>query len=158
MLVTVAELRAAINSGTFLQIFDEDADGAVADDDRNVAFVLERASAKVLSRLPPTYRSWAEIAARLPEHAPMLLKSAAIDFAYCLALDRHPEFGKTYGREEADARWKRAEAEMELVAKAIQRLIEVPEMPANVGGSARSGDPDDPTPRVKLFADGTGIF
>jgi len=156
--VTPAEFRSTFNPGTYLSIFDDNNDGIVADDDPNVALVLERAHSKVVSYLPLNFRSWAELSERLPAHAPILLKGAELDFGFCLAMDRHPEFAKTYGGEERDKRWKRAEGEMDRVARAMLRLVEVPETPTNVGGLVRSSDPHDPSRRRRLFTGKTGIF
>lgn len=142
-----ADLQAALNPGTFLQCFDDDNDGSVDDDDPNVAQVIRRAHSEVLSYLPRVYDG-------LPNATPTLLFSAELDYALAFSFDRHPEFAKTYGTEQRDSAWKRAEGKMERVANSIQQLTDnaPAAAPATEGGIVC-----DPNPRHVICdsADGT---
>lgn len=154
-----SDLQSALGPGTFLNIFDDDNDGTVILADENVAQVLALAHAEVISYLPDVY-------AKLPPETPsgivagndtipVLLKSAELTYAIVFAIDRHPEFAKTYGLENRDALWKRAEAKMDRLRKAIQQIAATdspPEpAPGNTGGIVR-----DSGPRVFIdSADGT---
>lgn len=149
--ITETDLKNALNSATWVHLFDDDGDGNVTAAQANVTLVLERAHEEVLSYLPNLY-------ATLPASSPVikLLKSAELDFAYTLALERRPELAKSMGENTIDARWKRAQARMDRIQKSIQRITNDPPggaLPANVGGIVRSGDPDDTEPRAKFWID-----
>jgi hypothetical protein len=156
--ISATDLKNALNLSVYAQIFDDNQDGTVGDSDANVLLVLERAHAEVLSYLPAIYET---LPNELPSSVPTLLKSAELDYACALALDRRPELNRAMGVEERDSRWARAEKKMERIAKAIQRITDNAPGgadPANVGGHMRSGDPDYPEVPDPVFKAGLGDF
>lgn len=115
--ITPSDLRTALTARVYEQVFDDDGDGTVADDDPEVQLVIERAHAEVLSYLP---RIWDK---SLPTDVPPLLKSAELDFAVALAFERHPEYVRSVGEEARERRWTRAERKMERIVDGAQVVV-----------------------------------
>lgn len=124
------ELRIALGTATFLAIFDENNDGTA--DAEAVTLVQVRAHARVVSRLVDVFG--ANIPASLSTTAPILLKDAELDYATALAWQRHPEYVRAHGKNEAIAAMERADQTMARVQSAIARLSDFATKPANVGG------------------------
>lgn len=148
---TETEFKNALNANIWVHIFDDDGDGIVSAAQANVTLVLERAYHEVLSYLPNLY-------ATLPPASPVitLLKSAQLDYAVTMALEKRPEFARSMGEETIEARWKRAEKRMDRIRMSIQRLTDNAPggaLPANVGGTVLNGTAEDPDTPVKTFED-----
>lgn len=136
-LITPDDLKAALGPGVYVQIFDDDGDGVVTDDDDAVLLVIERAHAEVVSY---ALRIWDA----MPPGIPPLLKSAELDFAVALAFERHPEYVRAYGEEGRERRWKRASTKMERIAAQAQIVGEGspdPKTDIEAGGSITIPNP-----------------
>lgn len=147
--ITADDLLAALGSAAFLAIFDDDNtnDLAAVKGTTQVALVVERAHAEVLSYVPRAYDD-------LPSGIPTLLKSAELDYAVALSFERHPEYVRTFGEEKRLERWNRAERKMERIADAAQILTDnaPAASPATEGGVVV--DPND-NRLIISSADGT---
>lgn len=148
--IVQADVETLFTPAILIQLFDTDNDSIVEPNSPEIAQVIERAHAEVESYMPNLYET-------IPTNTPVLLKSAALDYAYTFSLERRPELATAYA-EEAKARWARAEKRMDRVQKSIQRLIDNAPTgdPVNVGGVVRSGNPDDTALLDKWFMDGLG--
>ncbi|WP_394849694.1 DUF1320 domain-containing protein [Pendulispora brunnea] len=118
--ITPSDLRLALTPDTFLEIFDDDRDRVVTDEDPAVEQVLERAQGDVESYLLRIYGTLPPPAAGVPR----LLKSAALDYAIAYSFERHPEYVRSFGEEKRAERWLRAERRMERIAQAVQILAD----------------------------------
>lgn len=153
--VSPSDLKAAVGPQVYVQIFDDDGDGNVSDNDAGVQLVLERAHAEVLSYLPRLYGiAVVDDPTRLPQGIPTLLKSAELDFAVALSFERHPEYVRSYGEEGRSLRWKRAEAKMQRIGDAKQIPTDNVPPPQPVTGGGVITDPN-PRRTIVTSADGT---
>lgn len=132
-------LQNALGPVTYTAIFDDSSLGAGHENATAVDQVLARAHAKVVSRLVSVY-GVAGIPSVLPATVPELLVDAELDYAVALAWQRHPEYVRAIGaKHSAAAAYERADATMQNVADAIQRLPDVAATPTNVGGVVTDG-------------------
>jgi len=92
--------------------------------------VIERAEQEVMSWLVNEYGPDVPNATNLA--GDLFLKGCALEYAYCYAFDRYPEYAKV--EEGREGRYKRAEERMERVLQSRQRPTSLPKPPANVGG------------------------
>lgn len=146
--ITASDLAAALGAQVYMQIFDDASTGDIptVDASAQVELVIERAHSEVLSYVPAIYES-------LPTSIPTLLKSAELDYAVALSLERHPEYVRAYGEEAREKRWMRAEKKMGRIVQSIQQITDGAPAgrPGNVGGVIR-----DTAPRVMVDGpDGT---
>ena len=109
-------------------------------------------SSKVLEWLGPVYD--VAILSAVQQNAVVRLVK---DVCQAYAAQRHPEFMRGVDGYKAMAQ---AEKELENLRKGLTNLgtKDPPEPAANQGGDVDSGDPNDQTPRDKLFLDGTGDY
>lgn len=145
-----ADLEDRLSAEVVKQILDDNLDGAA--DATPVTRLQKDSSSKVDSYLRPIYGKAMPLAAPYPNEVIRL----ALDVAEALAAKRHPAYVRRAWKELMDA----AEADLDKLRRGVVRLdVGVPPEPAaNEGGSVRSGDPANPTPNPKFFADGTGDF
>lgn len=150
-LITAADLKLALTPRVYEQVFDDDMDGTVADDEQQVTLVIERAHAEVLSYLP---RAWGDGAGSIPTDVPPLLKSAELDYAVALSLERHPEYVRSVGEDARERRWARAERKMERIVEGAQVVVENAPPAAAAAPILQGGIIYNPNPR-RTIVDGS---
>lgn len=142
-------LRAALSAATYMALFDDEQTGShsIVDASDAVRFTLRRAHARVVSRLPPIYRTLPSAA--VADDIPALLQDAELLYACGLAYDRHAEYARAYGRPKFDE----ADDIMDKVQAAILMIADNPPEPAprNVGGTVTSLGP-------RAFVDSSGNY
>lgn len=149
--ISQTDLENALSVSTVLAIFD---DGTGTVNSTAVAAVIDRAEAEVDSYLIVIYDL------PLPNQADRLLKHCALQFAICFAMEKHPEYVRTFGEQQRTGPlYERAHALMTRIAKALQRLPDQTVAASNVGGDTTSvaDDLEYPTP-PKTFFTGMGDF
>jgi hypothetical protein len=137
-LITAADLRNALRPATYLAIFDYDNSGDIAtvDGSDQVALVLRRAHARVVSRVGVIYN-------KIPDgtdtpNIPELLKDAELNYAIGISFDAAPEYTKAYGHDpQRKAAYDQAKETMELLQEAILLIVDFPPepKPMNSGGA-----------------------
>lgn len=136
------DLQNALNKTTFVEMFDDDNNGFVETGNPAVTLVLQRAHAEVMSYMA---RIYGVMPVEPPGNAPMLLKSAELDYAVALSYERHPEYVRTFGEEKRAERWARGEKKMAQISLALQVIAPTdnpPEpQPRNVGGIVTNSGP-----------------
>lgn len=136
---TAEMLRAVLGPATYMAIYDDEQTGDVEFVDRAdaVKFTLRRAHARVVSRLPPIYRTLPTTS--IADDIPALLQDAELLYACGLSYDRHPEYARVYGR----PKFVEADEIMDNVQAAILMIADNPPepSPANVGGTVTSKGP-----------------
>lgn len=152
--ITQSELSYALSATSYAAIFDQDNDGIA--DGPVVDAVIARASAMVDAWISPVYTGPFPIT---QSPVPAMIRELTVQYALAIAYERRPDVTRTLeGANSNDAaRWARADAMGQRLKGAIQRIVELP-IPANEGGTVRSGDPNNPTPKAKFFVDGMGDF
>ena len=146
--ITQADLEARLSVEVVKQILDDDNDGAA--DATPVDQLCKDASSKVAGYLRGTYDLDA-----VATNTPHEVKRLALDVAVAYAAQRHAE----YVRRDWQSLMEQVDKELKALRKAETRLDVVgsPEPPANVGGTAESGNPDLPDPGPR-FTDNWGDF
>lgn len=147
--IAQTDLESALSAETVAQLFvDDTAPGVV--NTTAIADVIDRAEGEVDSYLFGVVDVSQLVA------ADRMLKQCALEFAICFSFERHPEYVKTFGESQrgGDTRFKRAQARMERVQAAIQRLPDQAgaNTPVNVGGVVQST-----TPNMLLGSNGNGF-
>jgi hypothetical protein len=128
-----ADLENALSVPTVLAIFD---DGSGTVNASAINAVIDRAEAEVDSYLPSNYP------AGTPAPSDRLLKHAALEFAVCFSMEKHPEYVRNFGEEpRTNPRYTRARQLMQRIVDGVQRLPDTPTKPRNVGGVVYSAGP-----------------
>jgi hypothetical protein len=159
--VTAQMLCDTLSQTTYMAIFDDTNSNlrATVDASTPVVLLLNRAHALTISWLPGIYKT---LPAEPPATAPYLLVSAELDMAVCLAYRRHPEFVRTYSAEPGGKlvqEWVEMMKRVQIAEQEIAPNDNPPEAkPENTGGKVESGDPANPVPVAKFFANGTTDF
>lgn len=147
--IVQSDLEDRLSVAVVKQIYDDTNAGAASANP--ISRLLKDASSKVAGYLRPIYDLDA-VAAAPPNEVIRL----SLDVAEALAAKRHPEYVRRDWKELLAA----AESDLDKLRRGVTRLDVklAPEPAANEGGSVRSGDPLNPLPVAKSFANGTGDF
>lgn len=149
--IAQVDLENALGKNTVAAVFDDTGSGLVSTS--AVAACLAYASAEVDAFLAGPY----DVVLPLV-NPPDVVKFAAVDFACAYASRRRPDLMRAMNEKSWTDFRDAAVAKMTLYAKAVERLPRTTAIPSNVGGTVRSGDPLNPVPPPKTFANGTGDF
>ena len=147
--ITQSDIEDRLSVAVVKQIYDDSNAGTASANP--ISRLIKDASSKVAGYLRGIY-DLTLIAASPPNEVIRL----TLDVAEALAGKRHPE----YVRRDWKVLMELAENELVAIRKGVARLdvVGAPENAANEGGTVRSGDPLNPTPPAKKFANGTGDF
>lgn len=156
--LTQADVTGRLSSRVLVAIFNDDGDGSLSTAEEDVVedFILD-AESEVEQQVAKTYGKAGLVWLRAQTtSAPRAIKRMALDLFEVRAYRRHPEYIR--------AEWQERETAVQrsLTALRVRELeldtIGSPEPAVNEGGAVESGDPDDTTPAVKFFINGTGAF
>ena len=158
--ITQTDVEKRLTAAFIRQVYDDDADGTLeAGEEPALTDIILDAEELVESTIRKTYGGagfdWLRA---IGTGAPRSIKRRCLDAVRILIAERHPG----YIRIDTEQAWKRFYADL---ASLRSREIEMavaggadPEPAVNEGGDVYSGDPDDTTPKAKVFLDSTGIF
>lgn len=159
--ITKANFEARVTAAVVVQLFGDSGAAALNSGDEAILteFILDSES-EVEDVVKKVYGNagldWLRTKAL---NAPRTIKRMALDVLEVRAFRRHPEYIR--------AEWVEREKAIERDLKALLvREIEIAtsttsddmEPAVRDGGEVRSGDPDNTTPKAKVFLDGMGIF
>jgi hypothetical protein len=139
--ITQTELAYALSATSYTAIFDQDNDGVA--DTVVVDAVIARASGMVDAWISPVYAGPFPIA-QTP--VPAMIRELTVQYALAIAYERRPDVTRTLQGSQANDtdRWARADKMGERLQKAVLRIADLAQKPANVGGvvHAKAGTDD----------------
>jgi hypothetical protein len=143
--IAASDLRLALSQPTYMALFDDTNSRNVATVDASpqVALVLKRAHAQIVSWVPSIYQ---QLPNELPADPPSLLIDAELQVAVIYSYRRHPEYVKTYGAEANGALWKELVEFMQRFQSNEQQIAsnDNPPEPAPENESSSYSGNDDP--------------
>lgn len=161
--ITQADCERRMTQDIIVNIFDDDGDGSLEDggDDANEETALEEcildAESEFEQAFQKTYGNSGLTWLRALDAAdiPRSVKRICLDLFEVRAMRRHPQ----YIRSEWIKREEKVHRDLEQLRVRERELADTNEPEAqNEGGEVRSGDADYPTPKAKVFLNGTGAF